>query len=418
MEFDRFSILVFKAFFSIIFQAMEKIKVFHTITRFDQGGSAQAVFLTLLGLKRQNFEPVLLTGLSLESQMKSKEMMATENDIQRLKSEDIKFIQCPSLVRRINIIKDLKALFDIWRIIKKYNPLIVHTHSSKAGLLGRLAAKLAGVPIIVHSPHGHVFVGYFGPVKTKIFIILERLVSRIPDKMIALTHREKEDHIRLRIGSEDKFVIIHSGVELNKFKDMPLNETQNFKRKLGLPENALIIGTSGRLEPVKGPEFLIKAASSIISQYPNTFFLFAGDGSLSQDLKKKALDLGIEKNIVFLGWREDVAKIISIFDVFCLPSLNEGMGRVLVEAMALGKPIVASNAGGIPDLVTHGKNGFLVPPKNSNELAKYIQILLEDKEKRVKMGLAGKQMTMNFSKEIMVKKIAELYRQLMIQKNI
>lgn len=397
---------------------MEKIKVFHTITRFDQGGSAQVVFLTLLGLKKQNFEPALLTGLSLESQMKEKELTVTENNIQQLKSEDIKFIQSPFLVRRINIIKDLEALFDMWRVIKKNNPLIVHTHSSKAGLLGRLAAKLAGVPILVHSPHGHVFVGYFGPIKTKIFIILERLAFRITDKMVALTQREKEDHIRLRIGSEDTFVIIHSGVELNKFKEMPFEKTQNFKREMGLPENAFIIGTSGRLEPVKGPEFLIKAAPSIISQYPNAFFLFAGDGSLRRDLKKKALDLGIEKNIVFLGWREDIAKIISIFDVFVLPSLNEGMGRVLVEAMALGKPIVASNAGGIPDLVTHGKNGFLVPPKNPRELAKYIQILLEDKEKRAKMGLAGKQMALNFSKETMVKKIAELYQHLMIQKNI
>ncbi len=397
---------------------MEKIKVLHTITRFDQGGSAQVVFLTLLGLKKQNFVPVFLTGLSLESQMKEKELTATENNIQQLKSEDIKFIQSPFLVRRINIIKDLEALFDMWRVIKKNNPLIVHTHSSKAGLLGRLAAKLAGVPIIVHSPHGHVFVGYFGPIKTKIFIILERLASRITDKIIALTQREKEDHIRLRIGSEDTFVIIHSGVELNKFKEMPLIEGQNLRKNLGLPEDALIIGTSGRLEPVKGPEFLIKAANRIISQYPNTFFLFVGDGSLRRDLEKKALDLGIEKNIVFLGWRNDVSKIISIYDIFVLPSLNEGMGRVLVEAMALGKPIVASNAGGIPDLITHGKTGFLVPPKNSKELAKYIQILLENKEKRVKMGLAGKKMALNFSKEIMVSKTVELYQHLMIQKNI
>lgn len=397
---------------------MEKIKVLYTITRFDQGGSAQATFLTLLGLKKQNFEPVFLTGLSLESQMKEKELTATENNIQQLESEKIKCIQSPFLVRRINIIKDLEALFDMWRIIKKYNPLIVHTHSSKAGLLGRLAAKLAGVPIIVHSPHGHVFVGYFGPIKTKIFIILERLASRITDKIIALTQREKEDHIRLRIGSEDTFVIIHSGVELNKFKEMPLIEGQNLRKNLGLPKDALIIGTSGRLEPVKGPEFLIKAANRIISQYPNTFFLFVGDGSLRRDLEKKALDLGIEKNIVFLGWRNDVSKIISIYDIFVLPSLNEGMGRVLVEAMALGKPIVASNAGGIPDLITHGKTGFLVPPKNSKELAKYIQILLENKEKRVKMGLAGKKMALNFSKEIMVSKTVELYQHLMIQKNI
>jgi len=170
--------------------------------------------------------------------------------------------------------------------------------------------------------------------------------------------------------------------------------------------------------PVKGPEFLVKASKYIISKYPDTYFMFTGDGPLEQDLKRKALEMGISDNIIFLGWRDDLAKIISIYDIFVLPSLNEGMGRVLVEAMALGKPIVASGIGGIPDLVIHGKNGFLVPPKNPKELAKYIQVLLENKDKREKMGLAGKEMAYNFTSEIMVEKIASLYKKLLTQKNI
>jgi len=199
---------------------------------------------------------------------------------------------------------------------------------------------------------------------------------------------------------------------------LPFNEKQNFKRELGIPENSLIAGTVGRLVPVKGPEFLIDAAKYIISKNPDTLFIFTGDGHLKQNLEKKAFEMGIKENIIFLGWRDDVAKIISIYDIFVLPSLNEGMGRVLVEAMAIGKPIVASNIGGIPDLVTHGKNGFLVPPKNPEQLAKYIQILLEDKEKRGKIGLAGREMALNFSAENMVKMIASLYEELLIQKNI
>ena len=152
---------------------MKKIKVLHIITRFDKGGSAQNTFLTLLGLKKGNFNPCFIAGLSIESEMKDEEMKSKEIDIQRLESEDIEFIQCSSLIRRLNIIKDLKAFFDIKKLIKKSKPLIVHTHSSKAGLLGRVAAKFAGIPIIVHTPHGHVFFGYFGPFKTRIFIILE-----------------------------------------------------------------------------------------------------------------------------------------------------------------------------------------------------------------------------------------------------
>ena len=392
---------------------MENIKVLHIITRFDKGGSAQNTYLSLLGLKKKNYQLSLVSGLSLESEMKYEEIKAKEKDIQILESEGIKFIQCPFLLRKINIIKDLRAFFDIWRIIKKYNPLIVHTHSSKAGLMGRLAAKLAGTPIIVHTPHGHVFFGYFGPLKTKLFIIFEKLASRITDKIVALTNREKKDHMLFKIAEEDKFSVIYSGIELNILKESSFEEKQNLKKELGIPENSLIVGTAGRLVPVKGPEFLVKASKYIISKYPDTYFMFTGDGPLEQDLKRKALEMGISDNIIFLGWRDDLAKIISIYDVFVLPSLNEGMGRVLVEAMALGKSIVASNIGGIPDLVIHGKNGFLVPPKNPKELAKYIQILLEDEKKREKMGLAGKEMSLNFSAENMVEKIAELYEELL-----
>ncbi len=397
---------------------MENIKALHIITRFDKGGSAQNTYLSLLGLRKKNYQLSLVSGLSLESGMKYEEIKAKEKDIQILESEGIEFIQCPFLLRRINVIKDLKAFFDIWRIIKKYNPLIVHTHSSKAGLMGRLAAKLAGVPIIVHTPHGHVFFGYFGPLKTKLFIILEKLASRITDKIVALTNREKKDHLLFKIAEEDKFSVIYSGIELNTLKESSSEEKQNLKKELGIPENSLIVGTAGRLVPVKGPEFLVKASKYIISKYPDTYFMFTGYGPLEQDLKRKALEMGISDNIIFLGWRDDLAKIISIYDIFVLPSLNEGMGRVLVEAMALGKSIVASNVGGIPDLVIHGKNGFLVPPKNPKELVKYIQILLEDKDKREKMGLTGKEMSLNFSAENMVEKIAELYEELLIQKNI
>jgi len=397
---------------------VENIKVLHIITRFDKGGSAQNTFLSLLGLKKKNYQLSLVSGLSSESEMKYEETKAKEKDIQILESEGIEFTQCPSLLRRINIIKDLKAFFDIWRIIKKYDPLIVHTHSSKAGLIGRLAAKLAGAPIIVHSPHGHVFFGYFGPYKTKLFIILEKLASRITDRIVTLTNREKKDHLLFKIAQEDKFSVICSGIELNIIKESSSDEKQNLKKELGIPKNSLIVGTAGRLVPVKGPEFLIKASKYIISKYPDTYFIFAGDGPLEQDLKKKTLEMGISENIIFLGWSDNLAKIISIYDIFVLPSLNEGMGRVLVEAMTLGKSIVASNIGGIPDLVIHEKNGFLFPPKNPKELAKYIQVLLEDKDKREKMGLVGKEMALNFSAESMIEKIASLYEELLIQKNI
>ena len=388
---------------------MQKIKVLHIITRLDKGGSAENTFLTIMGLYENGYEVSLMSGPVEEPRQDRGE---------QIRKQGMRYIFIPELVRTVSPLKDLKALFKIYRYLRKERFDIVHSHTSKAGLLGRLAAKLAGVPIIIHTPHGHVFFGYFGLVKTKLFIFVERMSSRLADKIIALTSREKKDHLLFNIANEDKFVVINSGVDLNKFKTLPLNEIQNFKRKLGIPENSLIVGTVGRLVPIKGPAFLIEAAKLIVPKYPSTLFIFTGDGHLKQELKKKTLEMGIEDNIIFLGWRDDVARIISIYDILVLPSLNEGMGRVLVEAMALGKPIVASDIGGIPDLITHGKNGFLVPPKSPELLAKYIQILIEKKERRESMGQTGKKNALNFSRESMVERITALYKELLTQRHI
>ena len=382
----------------------DKIKVLHIITRLDKGGSAENTFLTVKGLDKKRYDVTLMSG-PVQDPSQERRSQVEECGIQ--------YIHNPVLVRNINMVYDAIALFKICRFLTKEKFDVVHTHTSKAGLLGRFAAKFAGAPLVVHTPHGHVFFGYFGPLKTKIFILLEKLANRMTDKIVALTHREKADYISYRTCPEEKITVIHSGIELNKFQEYPLAEKTKLKKEIGLPGDSFVVGTVGRLVPVKGPEFLIKASQTIIPAHPNTYFLFAGDGPLKKDLQKKAKEAGEEKNIVFLGWRDDIAHILSVFDVFCLPSLNEGMGRVLVEAMAHGIPIVASEVGGIPDLITPGKNGFLVPPKNPEELAKHIQILIEDENKRRKMGEAGKKMAPRFSHDTMVKNIAELYEELL-----
>lgn len=352
---------------------MEKLKVLYLITRLDKGGSAEDIFITAIGLDRRKYEVTLMSGpVEDPGQDRKKE----------IEECGIRHIFIPELVRNINLFKDLIAFLKIYRVLRKEKFDIVHTHTSKAGFLGRLAAKLARVPIIIYTPHGHVFFGYFSSLKTKIFILLEKLASSLADKIVAKTNAEKEDYISYKIASERRLTIICSGIDLNRFKELSSDEKLKIKKELGIPENFLVVGTAGRLVPVKGPEFLIEASKIIVSKYPDTYFLFAGDGPLRQNLEMKALQIGVKENIIFLGWRDDVAKIISIFDIFVLPSLNEGMGRVLVEAMALRKPIVASCVGGIPNLVAHGKNGFLVPPKNPMELAKYIELLLEDRGKR------------------------------------
>ncbi len=418
MESDFLPKLVFKVVFFLIQIPMKKNTVMHVITRFDKGGSAQNTYLSVLGLKRNYFHTVLVSGRTLESEMKSEEVEALNEDIQILQSENIEFIQCPSLVRKVNIIKDIRALIYIVKIIRKHKPQIVHTHTSKAGLLGRLAAKLCRVPIILHTPHGHVFFGYFGPIQSKLFILLEKLVSLITDRIVTLTDREKRDHLVAKIAKKDKFAVIFSGVDLRKFKEISLLMKLEIKQKMGIPERSQIVGTIGRLVPVKGHEYFIEAAQYILLKHPDTYFIIVGDGPLKEDLEKKAQNFGIGNNILFLGWREDIDVILSLFDIFVLSSLNEGMGRVLVEAMALAKPIVASDVGGIPDLVIHNKNGLLVPPKKSKELADNVLILMDNKKKREELGNEGKGIASKYSADKMVTQIICLYTDLLRTKGL
>lgn len=386
---------------------MGKIKVIHVITRFDKGGSAENTFLTLQGLDKDKYEVILIQGLAEESRMGPEETAAVERNLEEAETCGVKVITIPELVRNINLLSDFKALLTLIRIFKKENPRIVHTHTSKAGILGRWAAFFGKVKIIIHTPHGHVFWGYFNKWKTVFFIILERLSALITDRIIALTEREKNDHLQFRIAPEEKFTVIHSGVDLTAFSETRINSIK-MREKLGILPEAVVVGTVGRLTPIKGQRYLLKAAAGISPRIEALFFVFLGDGELAGELAKTSSLLGI-KNVKFLGWRQDVSEIMSTFDIFVLPSLNEGMGKVLIEAMALGKPIVASDVGGIPDLVTHNHNGLLVPPANVERLAYSISLLYHDAAKRKEMGNRGKVIAAEYSAELMVRKIERLY---------
>jgi len=391
---------------------LEKIKVAHIIARLDKGGSAENTLLTVKGLDREIYDVILIRGLSIESNMAEDEVRVVGKSVREAEGKGVRVITIPSLVRRIQPFYDLKAFFALIKILLYERPHIVHTHTSKAGILGRGAAFFARVPIIVHTPHGHVFWGYFGRLKTGIFILLEKISALITDRLVVLTEQEKNDHLHFHIAPENKFSEVHSGINLDRFSNTSVDPAA-MKKKLTIPEGNLVVGTTGRLTHIKGHRYLIEAAGKIVSSKPDTTFVFLGDGELLDELKNMASISSIEENIKFLGWRQDVAEVMSTFDVFVLPSLNEGMGRVLVEAMALGKSIVASDIGGIPDLVVDGDNGYLVPVGDVEVLAVRIRTLLDDPRKREKMGNAGRRYADKYSLEEMMKKIDRLYRELL-----
>jgi glycosyltransferase involved in cell wall biosynthesis len=385
-------------------------KILHIITRMDRGGSAQNTLLTCQALSGK-YDVVLAHGLSLESRMTDLERQSVERQIKEARKHGLKDISIPSLVRRVDPVRDIRAFFSLWALLRREKPTIVHTHTYKAGILGSWAAKMAGVPIIIHTPHGHIFFGHFSPLVTRFFMMIERLTAAMVDRMVALTEGERRDYAAFSVVNPDKMVTIHSGVNIDQFMKVKANGREK-KRSLGLNTNGLVVGTMGWLLPIKGPIYLLKAMAEVWQDHPDIQLVYVGKGDLEKELKEEAYQAGVSDKVKFLGWRDDIPEIMQIIDIFVLPSLNEGMGRVLVEAMASGKPIVASNVGGIPDLVKNGHNGFLVAPGDVNGLSLAIKKLIEDEQLRLKMGRKGRNMAPHFRVEKMVEKIDALYSSL------
>lgn len=392
-----------------------KVKVIHIITRLDKGGSAENTMLTVSGLVRRGYEVVLVRGNPQESAMSPGEQQALESSIREAVSQGVRIVTIPSLVRRINPLKDLLAFLAIWRLIRKERPKIIHTHTSKAGILGRLAAWCFNQSaIIIHTPHGHVFYGHFGRLMTALFIQLERLFAALTHKIITLTERGAEEHLAFGVGKREQFITIPSGVDLQRIGAKPTDHSDG-KDKLGLPPTCPLIGTVGKMVPVKGHAVLIAAAGKVVRAFPTAHFVIVGEGPLEEELRQQQRRLSLEDHLHFVkAWGEEAWAWMASFDLFVLPSLNEGMGRVLIEAMAFGKPVVASRVGGIPEIVLDGKTGVLVPPKDPKRLAEAIIRLLSDRDRCRQMGEEGKKrMDERFSSEAMVTQIDRLYQELL-----
>ena len=397
------------------------IKVMHIITRLDMGGSAQNTLQTCIGLSGTGtYRTVLVHGLALESQMTAQESRIVREQIEIAERRGVRVVPCAPMVRRIDPIKDWKTFCFLLQILKIERPDIVHTHSSKAGILGRLAAWFLKVPAIVHTTHGHVFYGHFGPVASKIFLVVERIVARITDVMVALTEGERRDYIQFNLCPEEKTATIHSGVDIGPFLADPnsYRETSEQKRALGLKAEHPVIGTVGWLLPIKGPMVLLNAFGIVRQEYPGLQLVYVGKGDMREVLEAEAERMVADGSVHFLGWREDIHRIIPAFDLFVLPSLNEGMGRVLVEAMAAGKPIVASDTGGIPDLVIHEHNGLLVPPGDVSSLSDAIAWMLRNPDQAERMGRNGGKECSRYTLETMLEKVDGLYQELFLTHDV
>jgi len=377
----------------------ERIRVLHVITRLVVGGAQENTLLTAARLDCARYDVTLVSGPTV----------GPEGSLETQIPWSIAFERIPELVRAPHPVKDLVALRRLYTLMRRDRYHIVHTHTTKAGLLGRFAARLARVPVVIHTPHGHAFHDYLSPGGSEALKLVERGLARWTHRIICLTEAERRDHLRFRIAPPEKFEVIHSGVDIETFQRAGMSPLLT-RGTAGLPADGPLVGCVARLVPVKGVRYLLEAIPSVRAAVPTARVVFVGDGPLRAELECRAAALGLDGAAVFLGLRRDIAEIMPLFDVVVLPSLNEGMGRVAVEALAAGRPLIASRVSGIQDVVIDGETGLLVPPADPAALARAIVRCLSSPGFAVTLGTKARDEIHKYSVESMISKIDRLYR--------
>jgi len=386
---------------------MRRFRVAHVITRLCKGGAQENTFHTVRLADRERFEVDLISG---HTRGREGSMEDT------VREAGIDIARARALVRPVAPVRDLIALAHLIRLFRTRRYDIVHTHTSKAGFLGRVAARRAGVPIIVHTPHGNVFHGYFPRWATRVFVWMERHAAHRTDRVIELTPGGVEEHLAEWIGRREQYVTIFSGIDLAPF-DRAVARREETRRALGIAPEDCLVGAVGRLASVKGYEYFIAAAHRIARDLPEARFILAGQGALEAQLRQEAAGLG--DRFCFLGFRDDVPDLMAAMDVFVLTSLNEGMGRVLIEAAAAGTPAVATAVGGVRDIILDGWTGILVPPRAPQTVAEAVCTLARDPDRRRAMGETAREtVAPNYGLAPMVEQIEALYEELIREKGL
>lgn len=384
-------------------------RVVHVITRMIRGGAQENTLATVRGLARKGWSVSLVTGPSWgpEGEILSEAL-----------EEGLEIVLIPELQREIRPLTDLIAFLKLTVRLRRYACTILHTHMSKAGLLGRLAGRLLGIPVVIHTPHGHVFHSYFPVLKEKLFIFLERWAAKQTDFLIALTKRCRDEHLDRRVGTLPQWVVVPSGVNEKNFAERSRQRSE-ILASLGIPPDRKVIGFFGRLAPVKGCGYLIEALPAILDSVPESCCLIVGDGEERRKLEKEVQKPNLEGRVHFAGHQEDISALLSVVDVLVVPSLNEGMGRVIVEGGFLAKAVVGTRVGGIPDLIEDGETGLLVEPRNAGQIAQAAVRLLKDTEWACRLGAALQAKALGgFTEDQMVEKIRTLYQSALKEKGI
>jgi len=343
------------------------IRIVRVIARLNVGGPAIHVSLLTEKLGPPRYQSTLVCG----------NIAPGEGDMTYFaKQRGVQPVVIPELGRSLHPLRDTVTVWKLYRLLHRLRPDVVHTHTAKAGFVGRVAARLAGVPVIVHTFHGHIFHGYFGPVQTRLFLWLERFAARLSDRIITLSEGlRKELADTYRITDKNRIVVLPLGLDLDAFTQMP-RRSGAFRQAWGIPTDAPLIGIVGRLVPVKNHLLFLHAAAQVQTELPQARFAIVGDGEMRPQIETQVDALGLRHAIIFTGWQRDLAPVYSDLDVLVISSANEGTPVSVIEALASGCPVAATTVGGLPDLLEAGKLGRLVPPDNVDALAQAILQLL------------------------------------------
>jgi len=380
---------------------MPRINLLYVITKLELGGAQKQLLSLINDLDKKKYNVFLFTA-------KDGLLIQEASSIAGVILEKSKFLE-----RLINPLKDVLALVEIYCFIKKNRIQIVHTHSSKAGILGRLAAKIAKTPIIIHTVHGWSFNNYQPASIRNLYVLLEKICATFTNKIIVVSRFDKDEGLKNLIGRNNQYVLIRYGLDARGFKDT--RKRNEARKSLGLSDADLVVGMVACFKPQKAPLDFIELASLIKRDFPDTKFVLVGDGGLRKKVDTRIKQLNLEGQVILTGWHNDIPLILSGLDVFVLTSLWEGLPIVVLEAMAAGVALVATDTGGIGEVVINGETGYLVAPHDILSMQNRLGELLSSSQKRDEFVRLAREAigTEEFLLSSMFKNTAEIYSDLL-----
>jgi glycosyltransferase involved in cell wall biosynthesis len=390
--------------------ADEPIRILRVIARLNMGGPAIHVASLAAGLQTRGYQTTLVAG-SLARGEDSMAFLA-----ERL---GVSVVSVPEIQREIAVLPDARSVLRLAELIQSIRPHILHTHTAKAGAIARAAALLVGdarPPVVVHTFHGHVLKGYFGPGRTAFFRQVERTLARASDALVAVSPEVRDDLIAFGVAPAEKFVVVRLGIPLDERLDDESAEV-DFRVQYGIAPDVFVVGWVGRMTGVKDTGAVLDTVAALRARGVDAVACLVGDGPDREPLEQHALELGIARSCYFVGYQTEVAGLYRLFDAFLLPSVNEGTPVSAIEALAAGTPVVANRVGGVPDVVRDGLDGYLVEPGDIDAAAERLAVLASDPKLRRRLGESGRERVRErYSVDRLVDDVDRLYRALLESK--